>query len=524
MGDAEKTGWLRVSTEGFAAFNAARPPEHLIKELVQNSLDALGDNCGEIHLTVWWERGLVRVQCKDTGGGLRDLGDLQVLYLTHKTDSHLKRGRFGRGFKEVVSVCAWARVMSGGKSLDFIIENGRKLTRSRDLEEPIVGTVIDMAFEWDDSAAAALEAYFARVLPPAGVTLVVNGEPIERRAPTHSVTANLPTEIHDAVAHAWRKRVCKTTIDLVPVRPGEEPFLYEMGIPVASLGWTEPFHADVQQRVPMNPNRDAFASGYAQKIHSACLPALVPEMDSAKATADWVAPAALRCAPEVQKAVVTTAFGANAARAVPPMGKRDYTDDAQRSGAQIIQTRQMSEGFRELVKAHLPTAKEVVEKDERRVAEEAAARRFDPAVQTVVQDENQMWMERRGGPRRVMACLQFAAWFCQQLVNTLPPEHRPVVLAAVAYGMGCPSGRERFLATWSPDGVVTLAFEEDSFWRDPTGATALGILIHEAAHAMNMHHGRTFVAEIERLAGVAAAVMFEKRDVVIEHLRRIAAA
>jgi hypothetical protein len=46
-------GWLSISTEGFASMNAARPPEHLIKELVQNPLDSFGDEqSGQIHL--WW--------------------------------------------------------------------------------------------------------------------------------------------------------------------------------------------------------------------------------------------------------------------------------------------------------------------------------------------------------------------------------------------------------------------------------------------------------------------------------------
>ena len=33
--------WLAVSTEGFAGMNAGRDPAHLVKELVQNALDAL---------------------------------------------------------------------------------------------------------------------------------------------------------------------------------------------------------------------------------------------------------------------------------------------------------------------------------------------------------------------------------------------------------------------------------------------------------------------------------------------------
>lgn len=46
-------GWPSISTEGFESVNAARPPEHLIKELVQNPLDSFGDEqSGRIGL--WW--------------------------------------------------------------------------------------------------------------------------------------------------------------------------------------------------------------------------------------------------------------------------------------------------------------------------------------------------------------------------------------------------------------------------------------------------------------------------------------
>jgi hypothetical protein len=46
-------GWLSISTDGFASMNASRPPVHLIKELVQNSLDSFGnEQSGRIRL--WW--------------------------------------------------------------------------------------------------------------------------------------------------------------------------------------------------------------------------------------------------------------------------------------------------------------------------------------------------------------------------------------------------------------------------------------------------------------------------------------
>ena len=36
--------------------------------------------------------------------------------------------------------------------------------------------------------------------------------------------------------------------------------------------------------------------------------------------------------------------------------------------------------------------------------------------------------------------------------------------------------------------------------------------MHEAAQSLNMHHGKSFNAEVERLAGVAAEIMFKNAD------------
>lgn len=38
------------------------------------------------------------------------------------------------------------------------------------------------------------------------------------------------------------------------------------------------------------------------------------------------------------------------------------------------------------------------------------------------------------------------------------------------------------------------------------------VLIHEAAHALNQHHGFEFREEVQRLAGVAASLMLHKAN------------
>ena len=62
--------WLAVSTDGFAAMNAGRDPAHLVKELVQNALDALGPGGGQIFLTAEpsHQSGKLDISCLDEIG------------------------------------------------------------------------------------------------------------------------------------------------------------------------------------------------------------------------------------------------------------------------------------------------------------------------------------------------------------------------------------------------------------------------------------------------------------------------
>jgi hypothetical protein len=118
---AVESGWLQISTEGFASFNQSRPPGHLVKELVQNAFDAIGDVTGSVSLDYHYHGPMFHVDCRDTGGGIHDLSAMRVVYLTFKTDSHLKRGRFGRGFKEILSVARSAVVTSGAETIEYAV-------------------------------------------------------------------------------------------------------------------------------------------------------------------------------------------------------------------------------------------------------------------------------------------------------------------------------------------------------------------------------------------------------------------
>lgn len=504
-------GWLSISTDGFAAMNAARPPEHLVKELVQNALDSFTDGQGgRVRLRYGLQGGQFLVECDDNGSGIDNLTDLRVVYLTHKTDSHLKRGRFGRGFKEVLCVAQQARVVSGHEQLEFLRDQGTRVTRRTALDQPAAGTRVSMEMPWPAETAEALDRYFARFLVPDRVELEVNGALIMPRPVVHRLDASLSTEIYDPGSQSWKKPSRRTAIHLVPIAHDETPTIYEMGIPVAALEWTMPYHCDIQQRVPMNPNRDAVASGYPLKLHVACLPTLLAEMDQATVKDDWVGTAGRRCESAVQQRIITQAFGENIARSVPRMGSRSFDEDARDLGVEVIKTAQASGGFREMLKLHVPSAQEVVRREESRKAEQAGSGGFSIATAVVEGDHRLAWLERQGGKHRVGRCLDFAVWFCQRLVDSSPvPQER--VCGQLTLNA---EGSRSLYAHWSSSNMLTLALDQSCFWQQPMGAESLRVLIHEAAHAMNMHHGYEFRVEVERLAGVAASLMLHRADEV----------
>jgi len=196
------------------------------------------------------------------------------------------------------------------------------------------------------------------------------------------------------------------------------------------------------------------------------------------------------------------------------MGKRDFDHDAEPIGANIVNTAQMSSDFRALAKKHLPTARETVVKVEIKATKDLA--QSGARLSDIFQREGQRlhWIERQGGRAHVDRALSFATWFRQQLVNSSGDMSLPVTGQLALGSKPELFGTEwnAFLAHWSDTNVLTLAIDEDCFWQDPLGSKSLMILVHDASHARNMHHGKSFVEEVERLAGVAAAVMFAKHD------------
>ncbi len=503
--------------EGFAEQQKGRPLAHLVKELLQNALDEV-EGQGSIELTIARkDKATYSVLCVDDGHGAADLSKISVMFHTTKKDSALQRGRMGRGFKELLSVSSYAAVESRGQRRVFTHDQNGPITIYEHLSAPSQsGFAVLMDVVHSDRLEEVV-SYFNCFLLQAGISFRINGCLIRTREAARAIDASLTTELFEG--GVWRKRDRATTVRLVPTVSTEEAMIYEMGIPVCPVRWTELYHCDVQQRVPMNPNRDAVVEGYAEALRAACLPALIGEFSRERALAPWVSDAVTHkyySADEAQRArtrtimeiLVRTAYGEQVARSVPSEGKYDFDAVAAEKGFEVVQVAHLQYSLRDILKEVVPTSKEVVNQARRR--QWAQAKSVSLSVEGVLAlafgaDEangpaGYMQAIAHHGKERIVDRMRFALWFAEGLLRL-----RELEGVKVEVRCGWLSGTT--IATWSDANVLSLSLAYDNVWSLRMDRHFLSLVVHEAAHSQALHHGWSFVTEVERCAGAGAMLM-----------------
>jgi hypothetical protein len=513
-------GWITVSLEGFAQQNQARPKEHLVKELIQNSLDALDNSytkstggLGKIELSCWANpqsaKNRIILQCKDNGKGVLDIENIRTMFWTSKKDSHLNRGRMGRGFKELLCLCHNAQVKSNGQLASFThnTKGEKKLTIS---SCPLkCGTEINMEFPWElEETNRAILTHLKKFIVPKNIQLKFNNTSIESREPAHTIKCALTTESFDG--QKWVKPQLATTIELYKLKDEEhEGLIYEMGVPICPIEWDSPYHVNVLQRVPMNPNRDAIMGGFAPKVHRACLPYLLEEMTPSQTRAAWVGEAALNSkSPELQRKVLNKAFGQNLARSVPGFGKFNHDADAvEIADVKIVDTKQLSGGFRDIAKAHLPTSKEIAQKAHKEILHASKENCIDIDSEKIA--EQYKSIITKYGKDRINAVCKFHKFMADNMLKVIFGDKAPKCTVKTAIMA------EHAEATWSDKmSVLTLALDLERIWTKPLDKQNFSLIVHETAHELAAHHGDSFADALEQCAGAACTVLISKQQEV----------
>src|SRR5882672_7367521 len=252
----KRASWLDVDLSGLRKLLARRGKEFIIYELVQNAWD---EKCAVVNISLPRPRhGMAGLIVKDdAASGFKNLAHAFTLFAeSYKKQNANQRGAFNAGDKFVLALCEEASIISttGGIVFD---SRGRRRTRKRTAQGSEFSGRLKLTFsEWEQISRAV-----RRIIPP--IRTIFNGELIPTRKPLHTFECLLPTVISDRDG-SLRRKTSKTQVAVYEPLQDERPSLYEMGLPIVATG--DKWHVDIQQKVPLNLERDNVSPAYLQAV------------------------------------------------------------------------------------------------------------------------------------------------------------------------------------------------------------------------------------------------------------------
>ena len=332
---------IEVSLEGMRELHIGRHPAELIKELVQNAFDEDSASACSVKITYIAGEGTL-VVVRDNGAGFANIKDVWTLLGTNpKRRLVNKRGRFNSGDKEVLAVAIWAKVETAGFTIEFPEAGGRTSRKNKRKS----GTVFSVMMPWDGAQADELIERLSLIRPPQEYNYSVNGMKVSYPPPLAEQVATLETVLQDGPGEPMRKTSRKTTLLISqPASPDGTAYIYEMGIPIQPI--ETPYDIDVQQKVPMPPNRDTVRESFLQDIYAEVLNATHDLLDPSEFGETWVRTGASnnRLTETAAKSTVRSRYGDKVVIWSPD---KSANMDAIDQGFEVIHPRTMSRDERQ---------------------------------------------------------------------------------------------------------------------------------------------------------------------------------
>ncbi len=277
--------WFAVDKKGLAQLVARRGKSFIVAELLQNAWDQKSTRVDVSIEKVSGSRHALLVVEDDDPDGFADIRHAFTLFAeSAKKADPGKRGRFNLGEKLVLSLCEEASIVSTRAGVRFDRDGRHTLRVRRESGTRFEGRLPLMNDEIDECLALAKS-----LIPPPGIVTTVNGDVLQARTKVREFTASLPTEITDEDG-VLRRTQRMTQVHVYDPLPGAPARIYELGIPVVETG--DRWDLDIQQKVPLNFERDNVLPAYLRVLRVQTLNALAAELRPDDATSAWVKEAA----------------------------------------------------------------------------------------------------------------------------------------------------------------------------------------------------------------------------------------
>jgi len=286
------SAFFDVCVKGFRGLMTAKPKWHFVRELISNSLDESSVN--NIKLELIKESRFVTIICKDDGAGFERLSDAYTLFAhTKKRSNALVRGRFNMGEKELASISKFMSIeTTSGK---VVFKDGKRSTHPRIKLDR--GTIVTAKIRCSISEFEEIVSTLGYFIIPNDMKVTVeinNGselpifDTIDPVDTDWEISETLETILFDEETGGMRPTRRKTQVDIHKTNKfrGNKTFLYELGIPVQEIDCK--YSVNVNQKIPMNANRDSVKDSYLRDIYALVLNATHGDLDVNDISESWV--------------------------------------------------------------------------------------------------------------------------------------------------------------------------------------------------------------------------------------------
>jgi hypothetical protein len=471
--------WFDISNDGWRRMNAGRPPYELIKELIQNVLDE-DFKTASLNYKMIDDDFVVSVE-DDVENGIINSALITTVFLTGKEESHLKRGRKGRGLKEFLSVCYKATVETVGKTINFC-KDGKRIEYTNNRSCGTKLTAYIKGEGWDKKAIREINKYVKNVILYNGNEFKVNGKCIEKRSPMTAANATLTTQI---IEGGIQRDVHKeTVVDIYERNKGSKGLLFEMGIPVV---YTDiPFDIDIHQRIPMNDNRNDVDSRYIDTLKIV----VVKQISAVLTKRDLLGWAlsgndCIWNLPHSVRTDLTYIIMGGSSNTVLSSNKR-YDDKAKQKGKEVFDTAGMNYRVREMMGRVVGTSEAVIKRIEQNT---------DPVNVILTEEERHF-------------CKVHTEIAKKGLKKSI--EFTVVEKDADTEGNWTEAFHSGHTISYNRLVVGNVRGISKTFFSDPFSEQAIDLLIHEAAHEKcDIHADKRYVDTCTKY-GAKIAVFFLK--------------
>lgn len=276
------SNWFDVNKEGLAKILERRGKSFAVLELIQNAWD---QDVSEVRVTLEPVPNCPQVEIvveDDDPEGFKDLTHAWTLFAeSSKADDPEKRGRFNLGEKMVLAICREAEIVTTKGGVRFDESGGRSRIRQKREQGSEFHGFLKMTRDELDETLEVVDT----LIPPEGIKTTINGSPLARREVAGSFEATLPTVLADEEGYL-KPTTRKTEIRVYEPKLGEEAMIYEMGIPIVETD--DRWHVDIQQKVPLNSDRDNVRPAYLRKVRAYVLNEMSEQLTEDDSSENWI--------------------------------------------------------------------------------------------------------------------------------------------------------------------------------------------------------------------------------------------